>query len=818
MSTRGSRLPESRPRWSTRATVVVAIWLFCLACAALVTIRTRYVTDLSALLPTHPSPAQRVLVEQLRDGAASRLVLAALEGGDPATQALVSRALAHRLRQDPAFSLIEDGERTTAERDRQFLFEHRYLLSEAVSAERFSAAGLHRAIESTIEDLASPAGLLLRPLVPRDPTGEMQEILEQLSRTAVPRTRDGVWVSAHGERTVLLAQVAASGSDIDAQDRALRMIRTAFAQASREAGATAQSVQLRLSGPPVFAVEARARIQSAAERLAALSASLIVLMMWRVYRRGSALVLGLLPVATGALVGMAAVAFAFGEVHGTTLGFGATLIGESVDYSIYFFIQGLPDSSGAAVEASWRQRLWPTVRLGMLASVCGFASLLPSGFPGLAQLGTYSISGLVAAAAVTRFVLPELLPAGFAVRDLTPFGLRALRWLSRAQARGAAALFGVALAIAAAAALILIQHRADLWNRELSALSPIPIEQQRFDVKLRADVGAADALDLVVVSGPDLESVLRGAERAALALDPLIDGKFLGGVDSPSYYLPSLAAQTARRASLPEPAVLRENLRIATAGLPLEAGKLEPFLKDVEAARHGALIGPQELRGTSLAAGFDALVLHEADHWSAILPLHPANPAAPSIDADRVRGALTGAGATDARLLDLKAETDALYAGYLKEAIRMSLGGIAAIVVLLMATLRSTARVLRVLAPLFLAVLAVAAGLSAAGVQLNLLHLVGMLLIVAVGSNYALFFDADARRGEASLAPRTLASLIVANMSTVIGFGVLSLSHVPVLVALGSTVAPGAFLALVFAALLTCRAPQRRFNKRVADA
>ena len=47
----------------------------------------------------------------------------------------------------------------------------------------------------------------------------------------------------------------------------------------------------------------------------------------------------------------------------------------------------------------------------MLTSVCGFASLLPSGFPGLAQLGAYSISGLIAAAAVTRFVLPELLPA-----------------------------------------------------------------------------------------------------------------------------------------------------------------------------------------------------------------------------------------------------------------------------------------------------------------------------------------------------------------------------------------------------------------------
>jgi predicted exporter len=54
--------------------------------------------------------------------------------------------------------------------------------------------------------------------------------------------------------------------------------------------------------------------------------------------------------------------------------------------------------------------------------------------------------------------------------------------------------------------------------------------------------------------------------------------------------------------------------------------------------------------------------------------------------------------------------------------------------------------------------------------------------------------------------PRTLASLLVANASTVIGFGVLAFSSVPVLHALGSTVAPGTALALLFAALLSARA------------
>ena len=141
----------------------------------------------------------------------------------------------------------------------------------------------------------------------------------------------------------------------------------------------------------------------------------------------------------------------------------------------------------------------------MLTSVCGFASLLPSGFPGLAATWAYSISGLIAAALVTRFVLPALCRAGFAIRDLTPLGTRAARlrrvpcavWPPRCS--GCAAL-----AMAVLAVLLLYRQRENLWNRELSALSPVPLEAQRYDAKLRGDLGAADVRDLVVVSGPQL--------------------------------------------------------------------------------------------------------------------------------------------------------------------------------------------------------------------------------------------------------------------------------------------------------------------------
>ncbi len=788
-----------------RARVIVP-WVLGVLVAAVLVVRTDYVTDLSAFLPSRPTPLQQLLVDQLRDGPASRTILVAVEGGSAHARSRAAAALAGRLRGDAAFASVDDGEPLSAERDREYVFRHRYLLSEAVDARHFSAPGMHDAIVQTVEGLAASGGLLLKSLVPQDPTGEMLQIVDQLTPAAVPRTRDGVWVSGDDRRALLVAQTRAAGSDTDAQEAALMRIRTAFAAVTPALTAVAPALTVRLSGPGVFAVAARARIKGAAIRLSLISSVLVVAVLLTVYRSPPALILGLLPVATGALCGIAAVALGFGAVHGITLGFGITLIGESVDYSIYFFIQSqhrvAADGGTAGGPQAWQRLLWPTIRLGLLTSVCGFASLLPSGFPGLAQLGVYSISGLLAAGLVTRFVLPELLPARFRVHDMSGAGRRLERAIAGVGAFGRPATLAAAGALVMAALSVLAVHRHELWNRELSALSPIPAADLAYDAALRADLGTANVLDMVVVTGPDLQSVLVGAERAGTALGPLIDQNIIGGYDSPARYLPSSELQDLRRRSLPEPAALRANLKRAVADTALDPAVLGPFLADIEAARQGALLTPSDLRGTSLNGGFDALLLHQAGRWNALLPLHPAPGAStPDLDVARIGASLDAAQLANTRLLDLKVESDRLYSSYLHDAVRASLGGLALIVVLLLVSLRSPARVARVLAPLVIAVLVVAAGLVLCGQRLNILHLVGLLLIVAVGSNYALFFDREAQARDGAH-PLTLASLAVANLSTVIGFGLLAFSQVPVLVALGATVAPGALLALLLSAVL----------------
>lgn len=766
-----------------RGRAAIAIWLALILASVAIISQSRFTADLSAFLPRTPTVEQQLLMDQLREGLASKLILVGIEGADSATRAAISLHIAQRLRTHPAFVTVNNGEPVTTERDREYLFKNRFLLSPSVTPHRFSVAGLHQGLADSIDQLASPAGLLIKSLLPRDPMGEMLQLLEQLDNGNRPQLVNGAWASRDGESALLLLQTQAAGSDTDAQQRAMTAIRVAFEQAPAASRAT-----LQMTGPGVFSVLARETIKHQVSLIFIISSVLIALLLLAVYRSFSALLLGFLPVVSGILAGITAVSLSFGVVHGITLGFGTALIGEVVDYSIYMFMQS---EEGVTARKNWIVRVWPTIRLGVLTSVFGFASLLFSGFPGLAQLGLYSVAGLVAAALMTRYVLPHLLPADFRIRDVSHVGVR----VSRIAQRAGHLRYAAMLLLVAASSVIYMQ-RDQLWNHELAALSPVSAADQALDTRLRADMGAPDVRYLVVVSGPSQEAVLVSAEQAAQALQPLVEQGLLAGFETASRYLPSAATQKLRQSSLPPPDVLEARLQQAVTGLPVQASLFAPFLADAEAARTQPLLQRSDLDQTSMAMAVDALLIHQAARWNALLPLTALTSG--KIDAGAVRAALGQLGA-DTVFVDLKTESNRLYSGYLHEAILLSLAGLVAIVMLLIVVLRSMRRVIAVIAPLAAAVVTVTAGLTLIGQQLIILHLIGLLLIVAIGSNYALFFNqSDAVQG---IAPRTMASLLFANLATVLGFGLLAFSSVPVLQAMGVTVAPGVILALLFSAI-----------------
>jgi len=763
--------------------VVVGAWLaFVLACIAIVG-RTEFTSDLSAFLPRSPTPAQQLLVEQLRDGVVSRLILAGIEGDAPEALAAASKRLATSLRGREGLAAVENGADGAPVGARDVLWRNRYLLSPAVTAERFSAGSLRERLEAGLDLIGGASGMVVRRMLPADPTGEMIVLLERLGGSHRPAMRHGVWFSPDGKRALLIVQTHAAGSDIDAQERAVALIRGVFGEVS----GTSQA-RLLLTGPGVFTVESRTRIKADAVRFSAIAIVLIAALLFALYRSPRVLALGLVPVATGALAGIAAVSLGFGAVHGITLGFGVTLIGEGVDYAIYLFSQTAPGMTPRQT----LDRIWPTLRLGMLTSICGFSAMLLSGFAGLAQLGLFSIVGLIVAATVTRHVLPGLMPAGFFATGVAALAKSAMTVVRPAPRLRIPLLFVVGLA-----ALFLITQDRPLWGNDLASLSPVPRDQQLLDQQLRRDIGAPDVRYLVVVRAKDEEAVLQASETVATGLQRATQQGWLEGYDSPSFYLPSRGTQHARQDVLPDSGILRDNLREALQGLSFRPDAFEPFLKDVAAAKRMPLLDRASLEGSGLGAKLDSLLVKRADGWAGMLPLRGvANPAA-------IAREIGGTTATDFVVLDVRGEAEELYRTYLREALTYSLLGAAAIAGLLGMSLRSLRRVFDVLAPLAAAVITVTAALVLSGHTLSLFHLVGLLLVVAVGSNYSLFFDRAMPPGPDR--ERTVVSLLFASVSTMLGFGLLSFSSVPVLNAIGTTVGMGAIMALAFAAIFSRR-------------
>jgi predicted exporter len=789
--------------------------------------RTPFTADLSAFLPANPDKEQQLLIDQLRQGVAGRSLMVAISGGAPGEDAAqnalarsqASRDLAKALRADPNFTSVSNGEREGYESAGEVLLAHRYVLSPQVSAERFTPQGLHAAMQDTALRVATPEGAAFKPLWPRDPTGEVMQVAESLLPVQSPRMQHGVWVFKDGSQAVMVLTLAAASDDIDGQAKAIDAVTTAFA-AVVASSPSAKGLQVHVSGHGAFSVQSRALIKDEADRLAFGGAVALVAVLWLAFGQVKAVLLAALPVLSGVLAGMLAVGLTHGQVHGMTVGFGAALVGEAVDYGIYYLIQARPT---AAAHGSWWKDGWPTVRLGLLTSLIGFAALVFSGFPGLVQLGVFSMAGLAGAAAVTRYVLPQLAPLG-----ASGMGLRV--WLGRVGARlahAATSLRWVAYAGTAVALVSVWLSPLSPWRGDLQALSPVPQSLIDQDMVIRQALGASDARTLVVAQGATMDEALEAAEAASQALDTLVVDGHLLGYESPSRLLPSRAAQRTRLAALPSDETLQANVQGAIRlGLPFEATQVAAFVDDVRTARERkAPITAQTYAGTPLAAVVDAMVFERVtpagaarssttaadSRYVAVLPLHlPEPPTVTQSTAASATAALSSeqrlklalAAIPSATVLDVKQLLDGLYARYLREALWQSLAGGAAVLALLALNLRNARRWVRVVLPLAMSVVIVVAVLHAAGVPMGILHLIGLLLTVAVGSNYALFFDHAAQLGPLGDQPDTLASLLLANITTVITFGWMATSAITALSSIGQTVALGALLSLVLSAVL----------------
>lgn len=739
-------------------------------------------TDMSLFLPEATAPEQKLLLNEINQGPANRLLMIAIKQGDPAERAELSQQLTAQLRNSPFFERVENGAPSAIEID-PLLFQYRYLISADDNPTQFGAAALHSSLSQRLEELKSPFPSPFKELLAADPTGTYQTLLRNwLAEYDISREH-GVWQSKQGDMTLLLAQTKAGGLELDQQQLILSYLSTEFLRLKKS-----HQFELIVSGPGAFGVQSRNTIHSESQNLSIVASILIGVLLFGAYRFLPYLLIAALPLLSALLAGAIVCQLVFGELHGITLAFGITLLGVTLDYPIHLFSHLRKQQPAKQCMLD----IWSTMRLGVFTTCVAYLVLLTTEFSGLRQLGLFTLTGLLTAALTSRYLLPSLFPVPF-----SPPQLRGVTWLK--------ALLGqhrwpslVIFAAAAFSLMSLILPSTALWQDDIATLSPLPQALLDQDRTLRQQLGGSEPHHLLLIRGRDPEQLLQNCEAVRERLKQDSQEAFLAKIKLPCDALPSQQKQRLRQQSLPDPVQLSEDLQQGMQGLPFRDGAFKPFLDDIQMSRNLEPLDYAKALKTTLKPRLESLIREGSTEWFALVPLQTERNSA-QFEAYLKRSL------PEVDYLNLRAEISSLVGDFRDQILqRVSLGGLL-MLLLLWYALGSLKAAINTLIPIALAILTTMGVLHLLGEALNLFHLISLMLVLGIGMDYSLFFSrSEQQQGDGLL---TLHALSICALSSAGVFAILASSSIPVLHAIGLTVAIG-----VAMSYLATYALSRRFS------
>ncbi|MDR1709838.1 MAG: MMPL family transporter, partial [Candidatus Accumulibacter sp.] len=494
----------------------------------------------------------------------------------------------------------------------------------------------------------------------------------------------------------------------------------------------------------------------------------LLLLLFLVFRSPRPLALGLVSVGFGIGAAVVVTVSVFGELHLITLVFGASLIGEAIDYSIQYFAARL--AAGPAWEPmAGLRRVAPALSLAFLTSALSYLALMLSPFPALSQIALFALSGLGAAGLTVFLLLPALLarPDRRDPEAAVALPRRLLAaWRARVGPRAALAICAALAALAAPGALRLEA------NDDVRLLAARPAALQMQEARLRELSGMTNGGRFFLVAGENREEMLRRGEALAERLARLAEEGALEGYSGIASFVPSRERQAQNRALWRE-AVFGDAARLARLfsdmGLRDEiAGRLAGEFRDSE----GRFLELGDWLASPLSAPFRHLWLGEADGRAASAVLLRG-------ERDFVR--LAAAASPGVAFVDKAGSVSRLFgetrrwgAGWLLGALFLVYGALCP---------RFGARAAAgVLAPAALGLFLAVGLFGYLGLPFTLFNLMGLILSLGVGVNYAIFLKEGGENSAAALAGALLSAA-----TTLLSFGLLAFSSMPALAGFGLT-------------------------------
>jgi predicted exporter len=776
---------RTRLQLGVAAVLTIGMIVFC-------ALRLRVNNDITHFLPAGTDHRLADLSHQLADSTLTRTLIVDVGGADPQAIKTAAAAMATRLSAHPEVAWLERGPTPALAESVYKLYARRlpYFVSDHPETEVPAAttdAALERAARALKQQMASPMASMFSRLAPSDPLGWFPAILRRFERARAGSLEvDGdQFMTPDRKHAIVFVGARHSALDSAAQRPLLEEIRRAFDDVNRQAGG---GLTLQQAGVAPIAVDAERRMSGDLTRISMLSTAAVLVVLILMFASVRNIVVGFLPVIGGGLASVTAALLLFGQVHGLTLAIGSTLIGAAIDYPILLITHRVlaPDESADAT----MDRVWMGALMGGITTAAGFIALIWTSFPGVREMAVASAVGMLAAVAVTRYVLPPLL-RGRPRRSVwlergSVAGSRSIEWL-RAHRRTAATFVGLA-GIACLIGLPMLRWRDSL--ADINGADPaLKAETER----VRARVSRVDEGRLVIVSARDEETALRVNDEVAARLERARGDGLVSAVVSLHSFLWSADLQNRSRAAVAAVPDLAGRTLAALEREGFKAEAFEPFRKAI-AALHAppewAPLRLADLRASPLDSVVRPFVVKLGDEVGILTFIRDLK--------DPAALTATLADLPGVRIFDQVKFLDETYARFRIQTLQAILIGHGLIIIILFFRYRRIRPVLATLVPAVLAGAATMGLLGILGVETNLLHVLSLLMVLSMGVDYTVFLVECGREKE--IGPTTM-SLWGAAVTTMLSFGLLALSRTQALRAIGLTVGIGTALSFLLAPL-----------------
>ncbi|HSI38106.1 MAG TPA: MMPL family transporter [Methylotenera sp.] len=535
-----------------------------------------------------------------------------------------------------------------------------------------------------------------------------------------------------------------------------------------------QGVELLRTGAVFYAHDARTKATHEVDRIGAVSLIGMLLLLYMVFRSLRPLALGLLSVGFGVTAATVVTIALQGEIHLITLVFGASLIGEAIDYAIQYFAAHL----GAG--ASWHptqglRRIGPGLTVALLTSLLGYSALALSPFPALSQIALFAIVGLSAAWLSVFLLLPACLtqPNKHDPSTVAVLPKKILKQWQNSVSRRTVFVIASLLLILAIPGWQKIHADDDIHL--LIARSPVLAAQE---TKIRDLIGLGNSSQFFLIEGSNPDEVLKHEEKLRERLDKLVLEGEIGSYQSISAFIPS-ATRQAENHALWQQAVFSDKEKFKS--LLAKAELRNDIATSQIAAFESSLALPltvDDWLQAPLSRPYRHLWLGKTTHGFAtiVLPQNIRN--VKKLEAET-------AGLPAVTFVDKVGSINTMFKQYRQ----WSALWLLCVVVLIFALLCVRYGWRQTIIILIPTILAIALTLGIIGylhITLTLFNMMGLMLVLGVGVNYAIFLYEGGINQAA-----TLAGVLLSAGTTLLSFGMLAFSSMPALSSFGLTLLIG---------------------------